>query len=94
MSVSDKEKKPIVHRAKFLLLLETIYQTASCCECLMKFTKLIKSDICIVFCCLAKISLNSDRVCYSLTPNTPMIQLWCVRSKLNMDEICSLNIHL
>ena len=66
MSGSDKEKKPIVHRAKFLLLLETIYQTASCCECLMKFTKLIKSDICIVFCCLAKISLNSDRVCYSL----------------------------
>ena len=30
----------------------------------------------------------------SLTPNTPLIQLWCSRSKLNMDEICSLNIHL
>ena len=29
-----------------------------------------------------------------LTPNTPLIQLWCARSKLNMDEICSLNIHL
>jgi hypothetical protein len=30
----------------------------------------------------------------SLTPNTTLIQLWCARSKLNMDEICSLNIHL
>ena len=30
----------------------------------------------------------------SLTPNRPLIQLWCARSKLNMDEICSLNIHL
>ena len=29
-----------------------------------------------------------------LTPNRPLIQLWCARSKLNMDEICSLNIHL
>ena len=29
-----------------------------------------------------------------LIPNTPLIQLWCARSKLNMDEICSLNIHL
>ena len=29
-----------------------------------------------------------------LTPNTPLIQLWYARSKLNMDEICSLNIHL
>ena len=24
----------------------------------------------------------------------PLIQLWCSRSKLIMDEICSLNIHL
>ena len=31
---------------------------------------------------------------YLLTPNMPLIQLWCARSKLNMDEICSLNIHL
>ena len=31
---------------------------------------------------------------YNLTPNRPLIQLWCARSKLNMDEICSLNIHL
>ena len=29
-----------------------------------------------------------------LTPNTPLIQLWCARSKLNMDEISGLNIHL
>ena len=29
-----------------------------------------------------------------LTPNTPLLQLWCARSKLNMNEICSLNIHL
>ena len=29
-----------------------------------------------------------------LTPNRPLIQLWCARSKLNMNEICSLNIHL
>ena len=29
-----------------------------------------------------------------LTPNMPLIQLWCARSKWNMDEICSLNIHL
>ena len=29
-----------------------------------------------------------------LTPNRPLIQLWCARSKLNMDEICSLNNHL
>ena len=29
----------------------------------------------------------------SLTPNMPLILLWCARSKLNMDEICSLNIH-
>ena len=29
-----------------------------------------------------------------LTPNRPLIQLWCARSKLNMDEICSLNIYL
>ena len=29
-----------------------------------------------------------------LTPNRPLIQLWCARSKLKMDEICSLNIHL
>ena len=29
-----------------------------------------------------------------LTPNKPLNQLWCFRSKLNMDEICSLNIHL
>ena len=28
-----------------------------------------------------------------LTPNRPLIQLLCARSKLNMDEICSLNIH-
>ena len=36
------------------------------------------------------------RVCAErvLTPNRPLIQLWCARSKLNMDEICSLNIHL
>ena len=44
------------------------------------------------------IPLNSliDRLpaIYYLTPNTPLIQLWCARSKLNMDEICSLNIHL
>jgi hypothetical protein len=31
---------------------------------------------------------------FHLTPNRPLIQLWCARSKLNMDEICSLNIHL
>ena len=30
----------------------------------------------------------------TLTPNTPLIQLWCARLKLNMNEICSLNIHL
>ena len=30
----------------------------------------------------------------SLTPNRPLIQLWCAQSKLNMDENCSLNIHL
>ena len=29
-----------------------------------------------------------------LTHNTPLIQLWCAQSKLNMEEICSLNIHL
>ena len=29
-----------------------------------------------------------------LTPNTPLVQLWCARSKLNMDEICSLNFYL
>ena len=29
-----------------------------------------------------------------LTPDTPLIRLWCAQSKLNMDEICSLNIHL
>ena len=29
-----------------------------------------------------------------LTSNMPLIQLWCARSKLNMDEICSVNIHL
>ena len=32
--------------------------------------------------------------CTILTPNMPLIQLWCAQSKLNMDEICSLNIHL
>ena len=31
---------------------------------------------------------------YLLTLDTPLIRLWCPRSKLNMDEICSLNIHL
>ena len=31
---------------------------------------------------------------FHLTPNTPQIQLWFARSKLNMDEICSLNNHL
>ena len=31
---------------------------------------------------------------FCLTPNTPLIQLWCAQSKLNMDKICSLNIHL
>ena len=38
----------------------------------------------------------NDRLCskLSLTPNTPLIQLWRARSKWNMDEICSLNIHL
>ena len=30
----------------------------------------------------------------ALTPNTPLIQLWCAQSKLNMDEIFSLNIHV
>ena len=29
-----------------------------------------------------------------LTPNMPLIQPSCAQSKLNMDEICSLNIHL
>ena len=29
-----------------------------------------------------------------LTRNKPLIQLWCARSKLNMDEIFRLNIHL
>ena len=29
-----------------------------------------------------------------LTPNRPLIQLCCAQSKLNMDEICSLNIPL
>ena len=31
---------------------------------------------------------------FALTPNMPLIQLWCAQSKLNMDEICILNIHL
>ena len=31
---------------------------------------------------------------FYLTPNRSLIQLWCAQSKLNMDEICSLNIHL
>ena len=31
--------------------------------------------------------------CY-LTPNMPLIQFWGAQTKLNMDEICSLNIHL
>ena len=35
--------------------------------------------------------LNSLHV---LTPNMPLIQLWCAQSKSNMDEICSLNNHL
>ena len=39
-----------------------------------------------VFVCLAGLD--------TLTPNTPLIQLLRARSKLNMDEICSLNIHL
>ena len=29
---------------------------------------------------------------FVLTPNMPLIQLWCAQSKLNMDDICSLNI--
>ena len=37
---------------------------------------------------------NVSRQQEYLTPNTPLIQLWCARSKLNMDEISSLNIHL
>ena len=39
-----------------------------------------------------KVPLISEMV--FLTPNRPLIQLWCARSKLNMDEIYSLNIHL
>ena len=31
---------------------------------------------------------------FDLRPNTPLIQLWCARSKLNMDEIFSLKIHV
>ena len=39
-----------------------------------------------------KVPLISEMV--FLTPNRPLIQLWCAQSKLNMDEIYSLNIHL
>ena len=44
------------------------------------------------YCRLRKALKNYHK---GLTPNTPpLIQLWCARSKLNMDEICSLNINL
>ena len=39
---------------------------------------------------------NFSEVAFSiriLTSNMSLIQLWCAQSKLNMDEICSLNIH-
>ena len=43
---------------------------------------------------LKKVRLFLAPILFFLTPNRPLIQLWCARSKLNMDEICSLNIHL
>ena len=41
-----------------------------------------------------KVSMHTSKGESQLTPNRPLIQLWCARSKLNMDKICSLNIHL
>ena len=55
------------------------YKTVSIAQCTQK---------------LLIISQFGSLSAFSLTPNTPLIQLWCARSKLNMDEICSLNIHL
>ena len=47
-----------------------------------------------IYRCNFKKDVFSELVCKILTPNTPLIQLWCARSKLDMDETCSLNIQL